>query len=69
MSQRVKYTQVKDGDRIRPTPQQGHRMRCCDCGLIHVVDFYVRSVKGKRIVEFVARRDNRATANARRAKR
>jgi len=35
---------------------------CCDCGLIHRLDF--RIVDGK--VEFRTRRDDRATAAARR---
>ena len=62
---KIKYTQVYDGDWIKPTPQRGHRLRCCDCGLVHVVNFAVR--KGK--VVFQAYRDKRATAAARRKKR
>jgi hypothetical protein len=61
----VKYTQVYDQEWFRPTPQSGHKMRCCDCALIHVMDFRVRDGK----VEIRARRDKRATAAARRAKR
>jgi hypothetical protein len=38
------------------------REQCCDCGLIHRLDF--RIVDGK--VEFRTRRDDRATAAARR---
>jgi hypothetical protein len=60
--QRFKYPQVYDGDWIEPTPQRGHKMRCCDCSLIHVMDFRVRDGK----VQFRPRRDNRATAAARR---
>jgi hypothetical protein len=37
-------------------------MRCCDCGLTHLFDFYI---VGKR-VHLVARRDKRATARYRR---
>ena len=39
------------------------REQCCDCGLIHRLDF--RIVDGK--VEFRTRRDDRATAAARRS--
>ena len=45
----------------RPRMQK-HREQCCDCGLIHRLD--VRIVDGK--VEFRTRRDDRATAAARR---
>jgi hypothetical protein len=38
------------------------REQCCDCGLIHRLDF--RIVDGR--IEFRARRDDRATAAARR---
>jgi hypothetical protein len=61
----MKYEQVHDGEWIEPKPQRGHRMRCCDCSLIHVMDFRVR--KGR--VQFRPRRDKRATAAARRASR
>lgn len=54
----MKYTQVYDQEWFRPTPQSGHKMRCCDCALIHVMDFRVRDGK----VEIRARRDKRATA-------
>lgn len=36
----------------------GYRMGCCDCGLVHTLDF--RIVDGK--VQFRARRNNRSTA-------
>jgi hypothetical protein len=60
----MKYVQVIDGDPtwIEPDPQQGHRMRCCDCGLVHVVNFRVQ--RGK--VQFQAFLDKRATAARRR---
>lgn len=61
----MKYVQVMNGEWIEPKPQSGHKMRCCDCSLIHTMDF--RVVNGR--AQFRPRRDNRATANARRAKR
>jgi len=42
--------------------QANFREQCCDCGLIHRLDF--RIVDGK--VEFRTRRDDRATSAARR---
>lgn len=60
----MKYVQVISGEWIEPTPQRGHRMKCCDCGLVHIMDF--RVVDGK--VQFRPYRDNRATAAMRRVK-
>lgn len=61
----MRYTQVVDGEWVAPTPQRGHKMACCDCGLIHRMDFRVRGGK----VEFRAFRDARATAVRRRTVR
>lgn len=58
----MKYVQVINGEWIEPKPQRGHRMKCCDCSLIHIMDF--RVVNGK--VQFRPKRDKRATAAARR---
>ena len=56
-----RYTQRTDGEWIdaeAPT----HKIRCCDCGLVHVFTF--RIVNGR--VQFAAVRDHRATAQSRR---
>lgn len=58
----ARYKQQQDGDWIRPQMRR-YRLKCCDCGLIHVLDF---KIVGKRIV-FRATRNYRATAAARRA--
>jgi len=64
----MRYTQQHDGDRVRPV-MKGYKMMCCDCGLVHVLDFYViRHGRGHK-VEFMASRDNRATAASRRRRR
>jgi len=57
----MKYHPQQDGEWIEP--KAGYRMACCDCGLVHRVEF--RVVKGK--VQFRAWRDNRATAGRRHA--
>jgi hypothetical protein len=66
----VKYTQVYDGEPVQPK-RRGYRLMCCDCGLVHVLDFYlVKYADGRRRkIRFVARRDVRATAAARRKRR
>jgi hypothetical protein len=56
-----RYHQVVDGEWIRPTRRKFREM-CCDCHLVHDLDF--RIVAGE--IEFRARRNNRATAAARR---
>lgn len=74
-----KLYRVKEGQWIRPK-MTGHILGCCDCGLIHRMDFrigyvdgdivpFVRKINGKRaFVLFRAYRDNRRTALSRRGK-
>lgn len=66
----VKYGQVHDGDIVQPR-RRGYRIMCCDCGLVHVLDFYVvKYANGTRTkIRFRAFRDVRATASARRKRR
>lgn len=61
----MKYTQIYDGEWVEPKPQKVHKMVCCDCGLVHTINF--RVVKGK--VQFQAIRDKKATSNRRRNKK
>lgn len=64
----MKYQQVKDKQWVKPV-KTGYRLMCCDCGLVHIVDFKsVRNGRGTSVL-FRPRRDNRATASARRRKR
>ena len=60
----MKYQKVKDGQWVQPV-MQGYRMACCDCGLVHEMDFII--VKNK--VRFRATRHTRATAAKRRNKK
>lgn len=32
---------VRDGEWIEPTPPHDHKLICCDCGLVHLVDFRI----------------------------
>lgn len=36
---------VHDGEWIEPTPQIGHFIKCCDCGLEHIMDFRIKNGK------------------------
>ena len=55
------YEYTQDGVWEYPT-QEGFKLACCDCGLVHTIDF--RVVDGE--VEFMIERDNRATGQIRR---
>lgn len=59
-----KYEVVQDGEWVEPI-RRGYKLRCCDCELIHTINF--RVVKGR--IQLQAFRDYRATAAARRRKR
>ena len=51
---------------IRPLP--GYRFSCCDCGLVHDMEFEIGDSDDgeERVIIFRARRNNRATAANRR---
>jgi hypothetical protein len=55
------YEQPKAGQWVQPI-RKGYRMACCDCGLVHTMDFRIH--KGR--AQFRAFRNNRATAQMRR---
>ena len=60
----MKYDEPESGEWIRPV-RKGYKMSCCDCGLVHKLDFKIYGDKRKVIV-FRAFRDERATAQMRR---
>jgi hypothetical protein len=63
----MKYEKPKAGEWISPV-KTGYKVMCCDCGLVHIVDFrHVKWGRGRKIL-FRVFRDNRATASARRKK-
>ncbi len=59
----MKYVQRYDGDEFE-IRWKGHKIQCCDCGLVHVLNF--RVIKGKLFVHVTM--DKRATAASRREK-
>ena len=72
---RLKYQQVvaNDGgwsDWIWPT-HTGYRLGCCDCGLVHNVDFRVDTdlLDGEIIIGFRVSRNRKSTAGKRKGKR
>lgn len=58
---RSDYYQVRDGEWIEPT-LRGFREQCCDCGLVHRLNFRINE-RGR--IEFQSFRDTRATNGAR----
>jgi hypothetical protein len=65
VSRRIKtaYYKPKAGEWVQPV-RRNYRLACCDCGLVHLVDF---RAKHKRI-QFKVRRATRNTAAIRRTK-
>ena len=59
------YDQAEDGDVITPDPD-GLRLACCDCGLVHEMNFWVSKSSG---MQFTLTRNVRATAAMRREMR
>ncbi len=51
-------------DWVHPLP--GYKLACCDCGLVHVMEFDIETVDGQDRVIFRARRANRSTGQHRR---
>ena len=64
----MKYKPEKAGQWIHPV-KRGYKMMCCDCSLVHVIDFdHIKWGSGRKI-RIRVWRDNRATAAARRKKK
>lgn len=44
----MKFMDVASGEWVQPT-KHGYKWKCCDCGLVHIMDFrVVKYAKGKR---------------------
>ena len=66
MSKYPTYQAQEDGfsEWVRPVTDKPFRFSCCDCGLVHDLEFAVDPDDG--FVNFRARRNNRATGQIRR---
>lgn len=58
------YYKVQSGEWVQPK-RRGYRMMCCDCGLVHILNFRTVKLGRGNKVQFQAFRHNRATASAR----
>jgi hypothetical protein len=56
----TRYTKPEAGEWVQPVGR-GYKMACCDCGLVHKLDFRTRNGR----IQFRAFRDERATAQKR----
>lgn len=62
-----KFKRISDGEWVAPR-RKGYKMMCCDCNLVHNLDFkLIKHARGKRII-FRAWRNEASTALARRRK-
>ncbi len=57
----MKYDKPKTNEWVQPV-RKNYQLACCDCGLVHAVDF--RIFKGR--IQWRMRRNNRATGQMRR---
>lgn len=66
MTKRLKqaYYEPQAGEWVQPI-RKGYRLACCDCSLVHTMDFRIH--KGR--IQFRVFRDNRKTAAMRRKKK
>lgn len=62
---KCRYEIIKDGEWF----QLGQRMQCCDCGLVHDIEYDVTLLNQVLTVRLKATRNNRATAQVRRNKK
>ena len=61
----MRYPRPKDGEWVQPV-RKGYKFMCCDCGLVHRMDFRLAKRGSGLSIQFRAFRDKRATAAARR---
>lgn len=55
----MKYVQQFDGEWVQPR-RKNYYMKCCDCGLVHALNFrLVKDSLKRAIIQFKARRISR----------
>lgn len=56
------YEKPKAGEWVQPI-RKGYKLACCDCGLVHTMNFRIKDGRA----QFAVWRNNRATAAMRKA--
>jgi len=51
----MRYKQQIDGEWITPR-RKNYYLKCCDCGLVHRLDFRLVGTVKRRIIQFRAKR-------------
>jgi hypothetical protein len=64
----MKYERPASGEWVQPV-RRGYKMACCDCGLVHTVNFRLAKRGNRHWIQFQAFRNETATAAVRREKR
>jgi hypothetical protein len=57
----AKYEEPNAGQWVQPI-KRGYKLACCDCGLVHTMDFRIK----RGFAQFRVFRNNRSTAQIRR---
>jgi hypothetical protein len=64
----MKFKQIKDNEWFYPV-MKNHHMACCDCGLVHVINFKVVDVLDKKkltqVIKMKAKRSKAQTKKRR----
>lgn len=58
------YSQVKEGEWL-DVSRRDEREQCCDCGLVHRVDYRIIEKNGRNKIEYRCWRDDNATKRIR----
>lgn len=64
----MRHEQVEAGQWVQPI-RRGYKLVCCDCRLVHRVNFRLVKRGHRHWIQLQAFRDEKATAAARREKR
>jgi hypothetical protein len=64
---RPRYVKHTDPSEWLWPVRRGYLFKCCDCGLVHRLDFRLVTVGGGRQIEIRVARDERKTAAGRRS--
>lgn len=62
----MRYDHPEANEWVTPV-RRNYKLACCDCGLVHDVDFRIVAFGSKRRIQFRVRLNNRASAGIRMA--